>query len=109
MAIVMNKTAISYMGLQNPVGKVLRDGEGEGSIEFKIIGVIDDMIMQSPYDPVKPSIYFFDREYNASFYNLRLNPEKSTTENLEIIEGVFKKNFPNIPFDYQFHIFFQCC
>jgi ABC-type antimicrobial peptide transport system permease subunit len=101
-AIILNKTAVSYMGLKDPVGKVLRDGEGENSLKFNIIGVIDDMIMQSPYDPVKPSIYFFDRENQANFYNLRLNPEKSTSESLASVEQIFKRNFPNLPFDYQF-------
>jgi ABC-type antimicrobial peptide transport system permease subunit len=47
-------------------------------------------------------MYVFEQYGNLAFYNLRLNPEKSTSDNLEIIEGVFKKNFPNIPFDYQF-------
>jgi ABC-type antimicrobial peptide transport system permease subunit len=90
------------MGIEKPVGKILRDGEGEGSVAFNIIGVIDDMIMQSPYEPVKPSLYFFERGYNFSYYNLRLNPAKSTSENLAIIEQVYKRNFPNLPFDYQF-------
>jgi len=102
LAVILNKTAVSYMGLKNPVGKVLRNGEGAGLTEYKIIGIIDDMIMQSPYDPVKPSIYFFERGYNVSFYNLRLNPEKSTGDNLAVIEQVFKRNFPSLPFDFQF-------
>ena len=102
MAVILNKSAVTYMGIEKPVGKILRDGEGEGSIAFNIIGVIDDMIMQSPYEPVKPSLYFFERGYNFSYYNLRLNPAKSTSENLGIIEQVYKRNFPNIPFDYQF-------
>ena len=39
---------------------------------------------------------------NISYYNLRLNPKNSIAKNLELIENTFKKNFPNIPFDYQF-------
>ena len=102
-AILLNKSAVAYMGLKNPVGKVLRDGGGENhSVEYKIIGVIDDMIVQSPYEPVKQSIYFFERENNISYYNLRLNPEQSTSANLGTIKSVFKQNFPNTPFDYQF-------
>jgi ABC-type antimicrobial peptide transport system permease subunit len=47
-------------------------------------------------------MYVFDSDENASFYNLRLNPNKSVSQNLELIEKVFKNNFPNLPFDYQF-------
>ena len=58
--------------------------------------------MQSPYSPVKQSIYLFDGGDNANFYNLRLNPEQSVKDNLQAIENTFKANFPNLPFEYQF-------
>ncbi len=102
-AVILNKTALKHMGLQNPIGKLIRSSdEGEDADPLKIIGVIDDMIVQSPYEPVKQAMYVFDRYGNIAFYNLRLNPEKSTSENLALIEAVFKKNFPGTPFDYQF-------
>ncbi|MFV9550425.1 ABC transporter permease [Algibacter sp. PT7-4] len=105
LGVILNKTAVEYMGIKNPIGKFIRDSDPdvENQMEpLKIIGVIDDIIMQSPYSPVKQSMYVFERFGNASFYNLRLNPEKSTAENLDIIENVFKQNFPNTPFDFQF-------
>ena len=104
-SVLINKTAVQYMGLDNPIGTLLRDPDPDVDNRrppLTIVGVIDDIIMQSPYSPVKQSIYVFDRFGNTSFYNLRLNPEKSTSENLAIIQDVFKKNFPNTPFDYQF-------
>ncbi|WP_378172449.1 ABC transporter permease [Aquimarina sp. SS2-1] len=103
--VILNKTAVEYMGIQDPIGKLIRDSDIDDPNPMpplKIIGVIDDIIMQSPYAPVKQSMYVFDRYGNYSFFNLRLNPEKSIRENLEIIEEVFKTNFPNVPFDYQF-------
>jgi ABC-type antimicrobial peptide transport system permease subunit len=105
LGVLLNKTAVEYMGIKDPIGKYMRDSDPDienRNDPLKIIGVIDDIIMQSPYSPVKQSMYVFDRNGNANFYNLRLNPKKSTAESLEIIEGVFKKNFPNTPFDYQF-------
>lgn len=102
-AVVLNKTAVKYMGIQNPIGKYIRrSGDNSSAPPLKIIGVIDDIIVQSPYEPVKQAMYVFDAYQSASFYNLRLNPQKSISENLEIIENVFKKNFPDTPFDYQF-------
>lgn len=102
-AVILNKTAVDYMGLTDPVGKVIRDdSETDPAPPLTIIGVIDDMIVQSPYTPVKQAMYVFDAYGNFSYYNLRLNPDKSTSENLGIIENVFKANFPNLPFDYQF-------
>lgn len=102
-AVILNEAAIKYMGIKNPIGKYIRDTDTEDpSPPLKIIGVIQNMIMQSPYSPVKQAMYVFDTEDNVAFYDLRLNPAKSTSENLAIIEAVFKKNFPNTPFDYQF-------
>ena len=102
-AVILNETAVKYMNIKSPIGKYIRDSDTEDpSPPLKIVGVVEDMIIQSPYSPVKQAMYVFDREDNTAFYNVRLNPEKSTSENLALIEGVFKKNFPNTPFDYQF-------
>ncbi len=104
-AVILNETAVKYMGLKDPIGKYIRDSYSapeDAEPPLKIIGIIKDMITQSPYRPIKQAMYVFDRHGNGSYYNVRLNPEKSVPNNLAIIEEVFKKNFPNIPFEYQF-------
>ncbi len=100
-AVILNKTAVDYMQIQDPVGKLIRFNNPEAE-PLKIIGVIDDMIVQSPYTPVKQAMYAFEKYGNISYYNLRLNPQNSVSENLALIEKTFKANFPNIPFAYQF-------
>nr|WP_299386340.1 FtsX-like permease family protein [Allomuricauda sp.] len=103
MTILINRTAMDYMGLSDPVGKHIWFPSEEGpQFKMKIIGVVEDIIAQSPYEPVKQSIYAYDRANNASFYNLRLNPAQGTAENLARIERVFKQHFPQLPFEYQF-------
>ncbi|WP_299256273.1 ABC transporter permease [uncultured Aquimarina sp.] len=102
-AVILNETAVKYMGLKDPIGKYIRDSDNEDPEEpLQIIGVIKDMIVQSPYSPVKQAMYVFDNDDNASFYNLRLHPAKSVNSSLVLVEETFKKNFPNLPFDYQF-------
>ncbi len=103
-AVMLNETAVRYMGLKNPIGKLLRDSDTGENVNppLIIIGVIKDMIAQSPYEPVKQAMYVFDKNNNANYYNLRLHPDKSVSSSLSLIESVFKKNFPNLPFDYQF-------
>jgi ABC-type antimicrobial peptide transport system permease subunit len=67
-AVLINKTAVAYMGLTNPVGMYLRDDDPEDpDPPMQIIGVVDDVITQSPYDPVKQGLYVFDRYENASY------------------------------------------
>jgi len=102
-AVLLNKTAVKYMGIVDPVGKFLKDSDTEDPAEpLKIIGVVEDMITQSPYQPVKQGVYVFDKNGNASFYNLRLNPAQSATQNIAVIERIFKEHFPEIPFQYDF-------
>ncbi len=105
LAVILNKTAVDYMGIKDPIGKYIRDSDVDDPTPappLKIIGVIDDMIVQSPYSPVKQAMYAFDRNGNGNFYNIRLNPAQSVRENLDAIERTFKANFPNLPFAYQF-------
>ncbi|MPR34773.1 ABC transporter permease [Salmonirosea aquatica] len=102
-AVILNKTAVKYMGLKEPIGAIIRDDDEEDPAPPRtVIGVIDDMIMQSPYEPVKQSMYVFDKYGNASYYNLRLNPNQSASESVATIEQIYKKNFPDLPFEYKF-------
>ncbi|WP_298504011.1 ABC transporter permease [uncultured Maribacter sp.] len=103
LGILINRTAVKYMGLENPVGTVIRDSDKENlTPSMKILGVVEDIISQSPYEPVKQAWYVYDRNNNFSYYNLRLNPGQSAKQNLAIVERVFKENFPAIPFEYDF-------
>jgi ABC-type antimicrobial peptide transport system permease subunit len=102
-AVLINETAVKYMGLIDPIGKYIRDSDLENpNPPLKIVGVVEDMIIQSPYNPVKQAMYVFDKYENVNYYNLRLNPKQSVSESLTAIEKVFKTNFPNTPLDYQF-------
>ncbi|MEA1786513.1 FtsX-like permease family protein [Arenibacter sp. GZD96] len=102
-AVLINQTAVKYMGLQNPIGKLIKDDDEEDpNPPLTIIGVVEDMITQSPYEPVKQGVYVFDKFNNSSYYNLRLNPNQSASQNIAVIERVFKEHFPDLPFDYDF-------
>ncbi|NJB70231.1 ABC-type antimicrobial peptide transport system permease subunit [Saonia flava] len=103
LGVLINETAKKYLGLENPIGMLLKDDDEEDpGPPLKIIGVVEDMIAQSPYEPVKQAVYVYDRHDNFSYYNLRLNPNGSASENVATIERVFTEHFPDIPFEYQF-------
>jgi len=100
-AMVINEAAVKFMGLKNPIGTVIKWGDGEHAKNFTIIGVIKDMIMQSPYEPVKQSMYLLGNN-TFNWMNLKLDPNKSASASIEKIEAAFKKNIPSAPFDYKF-------
>jgi len=95
-SIVINEAAAKFIGIKDPVGKTVNWDK-----PYRIAGVVQNLVMSSPFEPVKPTIYFLDYE-NVSWINLKLNPNKSTSECINAIEAVFKRIIPNAPFEYKF-------
>jgi putative ABC transport system permease protein len=96
-AMILNKAALQLMGLTDPVGEIIR-WAGE---PFEIVGVIDNMIVQSPYAEPGPGIYLMASD-DQNMLLFRLNPERSASESLATIESVYKKYNPEGSFDYEF-------
>ena len=96
-AILLNETAVKRMGLDDPLGQIVSRGDGK----FTIVGVINDFIIESPYDPIKlfmvmgPSSWF-------SVLHIRLNPDQPVSQSLASVQGVFEEFNPNFPFEYHF-------
>ncbi|WP_031425234.1 ABC transporter permease [Flavimarina sp. Hel_I_48] len=101
-AVILNETAVKYMGIENPIGKYISASDASASeFSMQIVGVSSDVINESAYEAVSPQMYQFGQG-SGGFYFLKLNPEQSIKRNLETIEKVFKNNFPNLPFSYDF-------
>nr|WP_295923009.1 ABC transporter permease [uncultured Dyadobacter sp.] len=99
---VINEAAAKFMGIG---GRDLHDAIGEtvtwDGRAFKVIGVIKDMIMESPYDPVRKSIFFIHPR-GGRFITARLDPHANASAALQNLEAVFKKYSPDSPFNFQF-------
>ncbi len=99
--IIINEASVKFMNIKNPLGTQVKWGRNENARYYTIIGVVKDMLMESPYEPVKQSMYLLNKE-NANWINLKLNPNKSAKESITKIEAAFKKLTPSSPFDYKF-------
>ena len=99
---VINESAAKYMGFKHPVGETVNWKSKWLNVDknFKIIGVIKDMVMQSPYETVKPTIFRLGD--NPNWIYLRINPNMATSTALAKIELVFKSLIPSVPFEYYF-------
>ena len=95
---IINESAARFLGFDNPVGKVLKWNREP----FTIIGIVNDIMQESPFYPVRPTLYHIGTP--ANMYNLifRLNPAQNAKQSLSSIEQVWKKFVPNVPFDYKF-------
>ena len=98
MAFIINESAAKYLNLDNPVGETLTWGNNG---DYKIIGVVKDLVTQSPFSPVKQMLFFlhYKRVY---FVNLRIDPKVAATDATAKIEDVFLKYDPANPFEYSF-------
>jgi putative ABC transport system permease protein len=96
-AIILNETAVKFMGLTNPLGQLVK----YYNQPFKVIAVIKDMVSESPYEPVRPTLYFLSKDGNSDVL-VRLNPGMSAVQAIEKIGHVFKTYNPAQPFEYQF-------
>jgi len=96
-SIIINESAVKLMNLKNPLGELVKyNGK-----DYKVIGLIKDMIKESPFEPIKPTFYVLD--YDAvNTINIKLASQMNTSRALGKVEEVFKKYNPTSPFDYRF-------
>ncbi|HMH22274.1 MAG TPA: ABC transporter permease [Puia sp.] len=96
-AVILNETAVTYMGLKHPVGEILR----WGNKDHYVIGVVKDMLMSSPYEPVKQTIFYITNS-GFGYLNIKIDPDASTREAINKIAAVCKTYSPSVPFSYRF-------
>jgi len=97
VGFVLNESAVKFIGFKKPVGETIKwDG-----VSYHIIGVIKDMVMESPYEQVRPTLFHMLKG-SGDLVMLRINPKVSTHDALAKIQPVFKTYSPAQPFDYQF-------
>ncbi|MBK5270120.1 MAG: ABC transporter permease, partial [Bacteroidia bacterium] len=99
-AIIINESAAKYMKLENPVGEFITHESSPQ--QFKIIGVVKDLIMQSPYEPVKQSLFVLNRGNELGQIIIKLKPDVAANKAIPKIEAVFKTIVPTAAFDYKF-------
>ncbi|HTJ11719.1 MAG TPA: ABC transporter permease [Dinghuibacter sp.] len=96
-AIVLNESAVRLMGLKHPVGTVMHVQQESHTV----VGVVKDMVMESPYTPVSPTIYTLDYSWTESIL-LRLTPGLPAQSSLDKVARVFARYNPGMPFEYKF-------
>ncbi len=95
--MVLNEAAVKAIGFKHPVGQFLQ----WYGYRFTIIGVIRDMVMESPYATIQPALYY-KAPWFMPMLNIRLNPNVSASDAIAKIEPVFKRFDPAEPFNYKF-------
>ncbi|GAA4300302.1 ABC transporter permease [Compostibacter hankyongensis] len=96
-SILLNRAAVEAMNLKKPIGMEMRFGDEK----YNVIGVTENVIMESPYQPVDPMLTFYNPR-DVGVISLRLNEGVLPQKALPVISAIFKKYNPAYPFEYQF-------
>jgi putative ABC transport system permease protein len=95
--IVLNEAAAKYLGFKNPLGETIKwDGRS-----YHVIGIVKDMVMESPYEVAKQTIFYIDTSIGG-IMNIKLSPNMPTAQSLAKVAAVCKKYSPEETFDYKF-------
>jgi putative ABC transport system permease protein len=96
-AALINATTLQLAGFRHPIGqRITIFGK-----PYTIVGVVNDMLANSPYDPIEPTVFLGDGWLGA--ITIRIRPGKPTHVALAAIETVFKRFNPASPFIYHFN------
>ena len=97
-AIVVNQAALDIMKLEgDPIGTPL----SLWGSKRNLIGVIDNILMGSPYEAQRPMFMVMNPEW-ISYITVRLKKSDDLSEAIAGVEKIFVKHNPAYPFEYEF-------
>jgi len=96
-AILVNKAGIELMNLKDPIGTELDLWGGKR----KLIGILDNVLMGDPFEPIKPLFAVLDPEW-IDVVSVRLKKTNDLQGSLDKVKAVFEKHAPAYPFEYKF-------
>ncbi|WPQ62342.1 FtsX-like permease family protein [Chitinophaga sancti] len=99
--LIINESAVKYMGLKNPVGALISRNDSKQTT-YQIVGVVKNIVTESAYEPVQQTFYFFDKSGKANFIFIKLKANKSVHTSIEQTGDIFKKYITTAPFEYSF-------
>ena len=95
-SMILNKAAVDAMKLKNPVGMQMRYGK-----TYTVIGVIDNVIMTSPFEPAYPMLMVYENR-SSGMNTMRIKAGVPAQKAIAFLEAAFRKNNPSVPFEYKF-------
>lgn len=95
--IVLNEAAVKHMRLKNPVGETVT----WKNQNYKVLGVVKNVIMGSPYEPVPRTVFYILKE-GGNFVNVKLKPNVAVADAMKKISALFLQYNPAAPFEYSF-------
>ncbi len=90
---IINESAVSKMGLQNPVGSIVGG--------HPVIGVFQNFVFNQPFGPIAPMAVYLNKDHVSHFY-VRIQNNSEWRKTIDNIEKIAKSISPEYPFSFSF-------
>jgi putative ABC transport system permease protein len=101
-AMILNAAAVKAMGIGDPINRLVQFAPwGETPKTYHIVGVVGNMLSNSPYEAIGPAI-FLGYGWMGQI-TIRIHPGASMYTALTGLEKIFKKFNPASPFIFHFN------
>ena len=96
--VIFNEAAIKRLRIKNPINQLIT----WGGHRYRIIGVVKDAQMNSPYSAADPTMFTFSLNSPNGNIIYRLSSNLNTHAAVKKISPIFNKYNPAYPYDYRF-------
>jgi len=97
LSCMLNESAAKIMGFKDPVGQFIVSDDQK----WKVVGVVKDFILGSPYTPTEPLVIFGAKSW-FHVVHIKFNNKQTVAESLSQTEALVKKYNPAYPFEFSF-------
>lgn len=98
-SILVNEAMVNHFKWDNAIGKRVKfPGDTSGNY-LEVVGVVKDFNQKALYNAIAPLILFYGPSGNKIQVKMSTGDLKPTIAKLE---GIWKKYFPELPFEYKF-------
>lgn len=95
--MILNEAALKAIGWKDPLGKTIH----WSNIDFTVIGVVKNVVMESPYESPYTALYYMN-PFTMSYITMKIDPRMNPRQALHQAASIFAKYNPAEPFNYKF-------
>lgn len=96
--VILNEAAVKRLRFKQPINEIIT---WNGGHKIRVIGVVKDALMMSPFSPAEPTFFVYNPVWSSSVM-YRLNPNTNVAGAIAKIAPIFNKYNPAYPYMYHF-------
>ena len=95
--VIFNEAAVKLLRLKNPLNQTIKWID----TKFRIIGIVKNALMKSPFEQADPTMFFYDA-HPQDVIMYRLSSNIKTQDAIVKLTSIFNKYNPAYPYTYTF-------